>query len=75
VAGNAPADLAVQQLGDRDLASVGSVGLVEDVLGGDLDAFAEVLANGEQIDGRRGNDNLCKSENVSRKGLMGIVRV
>lgn len=54
-----PCDVAVLELGDGDLAGEGAVGLVEDVLGGDLDLGTEVLTGEEQVDCGRGDDNLC----------------
>jgi hypothetical protein len=65
VAEDGPGDVAVLELGDGDLAGVGTVGLVEDVLGGDLDAGAEVLTDEEEIEGRRGDDDLCSGSEVS----------
>lgn len=52
-----PGDVAVLELVDGDLAGEGAVGLVEDVLGGDFDALAEVLAGDEQVEGWRGDDD------------------
>jgi hypothetical protein len=59
VAENGPVDAALLELRNRDLASVGAVGLVVDILGSDLETLAEVLAGGEQEERRGGNDNLC----------------
>jgi hypothetical protein len=59
VAEDGPGDAAVLELRGRDLASEGTVGLVVDVLGGNLEALAEVLAGGEQVEGRGSDDNLC----------------
>jgi hypothetical protein len=58
VAQDGPGDVAVLELGDRDLAGEGAVGLVEDVLGSDFDARAEVLADQEEVERWRGDDNL-----------------
>lgn len=54
---NGPGDAAVHELSDGDFAGEGAIGLVEDVLGCDFDAFAEVLACQEEVDGGRGNDD------------------
>jgi hypothetical protein len=59
VAEDGPGDVAVLELGDRDLAREGAVGLVEDVLGRDFETGAEVLADEEEVDGRGGDDDLC----------------
>jgi hypothetical protein len=56
VAEDGPCDVTVLELGDRDLAGEGAVGLVEDVLGGDLDLGAEVLAGKEEVE-RGGSDD------------------
>jgi hypothetical protein len=58
VAEESPGDVGVLELGDGDLAGEGAVGLVEDVLGGDLDALAGVLAGEEEVEGGRGDDDL-----------------
>jgi hypothetical protein len=58
VAEQGPGDVRVLELGDGDLAGEGAVGLVEDVLGGDLDALAGVLAGEEEVEGGRGDDDL-----------------
>ena len=55
---NGPGDLAVLKLGDGDLASEGAVGLVEDVLGGDLEASTKVLTDEKEVEGGRGDDDL-----------------
>jgi hypothetical protein len=54
-----PCDAAVLELVDRDLACEGAVGLVEDVLRRDFEAFAEVLAGEEEVEGWGCNDDLC----------------
>jgi hypothetical protein len=59
VAQDRPGDAAVLELVDADLACEGAVGLVEDVLGGDFDAFAEVLAGEEEIERGWGDDDIC----------------
>lgn len=58
VAEDDPVDVAVLELGDGDLAGEGTVGLVEDVLGGDLDVLAEGLADKREVDGGRRDNNL-----------------
>jgi hypothetical protein len=40
-----------------DLASVGTIGLVENVLSGDFDFFAEVFAGEEEVQSRWGDDD------------------
>lgn len=58
VAQEGPGDVGVLELLDGDLAGEGAVGLVEDVLRGDLDALAGVLAGEEEVEGGRGDDDL-----------------
>lgn len=58
VAEDDPVDVAVLELGDGYLAGEGTVGLVEDVLGGDLDVLAEGLADEREVDGGRRDNNL-----------------
>jgi hypothetical protein len=58
VAEERPGDVGVLELGNGDLAGEGAVGLVEDVLGGDLNALASVLASEEEVEGGRGDDDL-----------------
>jgi hypothetical protein len=58
VAQDRPGDVAVLELVDRDLASEGAVGLVEDVLRSDFDAGAEVLPDQEEVERGRSDDNL-----------------
>lgn len=58
VAENDPVDVAVLELGDGDLAGESTVGLVEDVLGGDLDVLAEGLTDEREVDGRRRDNDL-----------------
>ena len=58
VAEEGPGDVGVLELGDGDLTGEGTVGLVEDVLGGDLNALAGVLAGEEEVEGGRGDDDL-----------------
>jgi hypothetical protein len=55
-----PVDLAVLELGDGDLASESAVGLVVDVLSGNLDVLAESLADNGEVEGRRGDNDLYK---------------
>jgi hypothetical protein len=43
---------------DADLASEGTVGLVEDVLGCDFEAAAEMLAGEEEVEGWWSDDDL-----------------
>lgn len=58
VAQDSPVDAAVLQLGDGDLAGEGAIGLIVDVLGGDLNLLAEVLTHEEQMQVGRRNDDL-----------------
>ena len=58
VAENRPGDVAISQLGRRNLAGVGALGLVEDILGSNLDARLQVLTDQKQVEVRRSNDNL-----------------
>jgi hypothetical protein len=60
VTGQSPGDVGLLELAGRDLTGEGTVGLVEDVLGGDLESGAEMLTGEEEVEGRRGNDDLCK---------------
>jgi hypothetical protein len=57
VAEDGPADVAVLELRDGDFTGEGAVGLVEDVLGGDFEALAEVLAGEEEVEGGWGDDD------------------
>lgn len=58
VAEDSPVDIAILELGDGDLASESTVGLVVDVLGGNLDFLAESLADKGEVEGRRGDNDL-----------------
>lgn len=66
VAEDNPVDVAVLELGDGDLASVGATGLVIDVLGGDLDVGADGLADEGEVEGRGGYDDLWRRVSVKR---------
>lgn len=59
VSEDTPRDPTVQQLRDADLARERAIRLVEDVLRGDLDALAQILAREEQIKRGRAYDDLC----------------
>lgn len=59
VADQGPADVGVLELGGGDLAGEGALVLVVDVLGSDLDLLAELGACEKEVDGRRGDDDLC----------------
>lgn len=59
VADQGPADVGVLELGGGDLAGEGALVLVVDVLGGDLDLLAELRACEKEVDGRRGDNDLC----------------
>lgn len=58
VAEDGPVDLTVLELGDGDLASESTVGLVVDVLGGNLDILAESVADERKVEGRRRDNDL-----------------
>ena len=58
VAQDGPVDASVLELRDRDLAGEGTVGLVEDVLGGDLDVLGQGLADELEVEVRGGDDDL-----------------
>lgn len=60
VTGQSPGDVGLLELAGRYLTGEGTVGLVEDVLGSDLEAGAEVLTGEEKVESRRGNDDLCR---------------
>lgn len=59
VAQDGPGGTSVLQLLDRDLTGVGTVGLVVDVLGGDLNLLGQGLTNGLQVEGWWGDNGLC----------------
>ncbi len=58
VAQEGPGDGRVLELADGNLPREGPVGAVKDVLGGDFDAGAEVLAGEEEVEGWRRDDDL-----------------
>jgi hypothetical protein len=60
-----PVDLRVLELQGRDLAGVGAIPLVEDVLSRDLDFRTEGGLGQEEIEGRGRNNNLYA-------GLLGL---
>lgn len=60
VPGERPANATVLQLLRADLARKRSVRLVEHVLRRHLNALAEVFAREEQVESRRGDDDLYK---------------
>lgn len=59
VAQDGPCDTAVLELVRADLACEGAGRLVEDVLRGDFEAGAQVLAGEEEVEGGWGDDDLC----------------
>jgi len=61
---HSPGNTAILELVDADLAGEGAIGPIEDVLRGDLEAGAQVLARQEQIQGGRGDDDLCNCVRV-----------
>jgi len=66
VAEDGPADVAVLELGDADLASEGAVGLVKDVLGGHLDARLELVTDEQEVESGGGDDDLCGARSGQR---------
>jgi hypothetical protein len=54
-----PRDAAILELLGGDLTGEGAAGLVVDVLGRDFEAFAELLAGGNQVEGGGCDDDLC----------------
>ena len=58
VADQGPVDLGVLQLLDADLTGESTVGLVEDVLGGDANLGVGELAGQSKVEGGRGDDDL-----------------
>jgi len=69
VADEGPGNAALLELLSRDLAGEGTVGLVEDVLSGNLEALAEVLACEKEVERGRSDDNLCSELAVSLHSL------
>ena len=59
VAEDGPCDAAVLELLSGDLTGEGTVGLVVDVLSGDLEALAKMLAGQEEVERGGSNDDLC----------------
>jgi hypothetical protein len=59
VAQDRPCDASVLELVRGDFAGEGAAGLVVDVLRGDFEAIAEVLARQGQVDGWGCDDDLC----------------
>jgi len=58
VSDESPVDLEVLELLDADLTSESTVGLVENVLGGDADVVVGDLAGELQVGSGRGDDDL-----------------
>ena len=54
-----PLDLSLLELCNTDLAGEGAVGLIEDILGAYANFFADMLAGEEEVEGGRGDDDLC----------------
>lgn len=60
-----PVDAGVLELLNGDLASEGTVGLVVDVLGSNLDGLLlQVLTDGQEVKGGRSNDGLYYSRGM-----------
>lgn len=59
VAEDGPVDVAVLELLNADLAREGAVGLVIDILRADLDVLPDGVADELEVDGGRGDDDLC----------------
>ena len=54
-----PSDFGVLKLSGGDLAGIGTFVLVEDVLGRNFDVLAQLGAREKEVDGGRGDDDLC----------------
>lgn len=65
-----PSDVAVLELRGTDLSGESAIGLVVDVLGRDLDSAAEVLTGEEEVEGWRGDDDLCDTDGLSANGCV-----
>lgn len=63
VAQDGPVDAAVLELGDGDFAGESAIGFVVDVLGGNFEALAEVLADEEEMQVGRRDDDLYSEKN------------
>lgn len=72
VAKDGPGNLVVLELLDGDLTGEGAVGLVVDVLGGDLETLAKILTDEEKVQGRRSNDNLWEKDLVRNTRQAGM---
>ena len=59
VAEDGPGYFAVDELGDGDLAGECAIGFVVDVLSSYLEAVSEVLADQEEVQSWRSNNDLC----------------
>lgn len=70
VAEDGPCDAAVLELLGGDLTGEGTVGLVVDVLGGDLEALAEVLAGQEEVERGGSNDDLCRAVSMAARARL-----
>lgn len=65
VAQDGPVDVGVLELLDGDLTGEGTVGLVVDVLGSDLDGLLlQVLTDGQEVESGRSNDGFCAESRV-----------
>ena len=60
VAQDGPVDATLLELLHRDLTSKGAVWLVVDVLGSDLDALGQLVADQLEVDGRGGDNDLWR---------------
>lgn len=58
MAENGPVDLGVLELINANLTSEGTVGLVEDVLGGNAELLVGEIAGVREVEGGRGDDDL-----------------
>lgn len=58
MADESPCDATLLELLSRDFAGKSTVRLVENVLSGDLDTLAEVLAGEKKVKRGRGDDDL-----------------
>lgn len=65
VAEDGPCDAAILELLGGDLTGEGTVGLVVDVLRGDLNVLAQLLAGWEEVERGGSNDDLCRAVSMS----------
>ena len=59
MAENSPVDVGILELLNANLTSEGTVGLVEDVLGGNTELLVGKVAGVGEVEGGRGDDDLA----------------